>query len=214
MFSKRTENAVIDDLNKYLKDIYPHTPYWKAKHTWAEMVQFRNDFSKKKIKSGFIDDHQSCILKWGGIYRFNHYGLLKDALQELNQNRINSDVINRISSMLKLFSFYDPSCYFILDARVALAINHLIKERKTNDLFIPFNPSKSKGGKVRSALFRFNEEDKFQDLGAAYLSYNALVLSVFNNITIPNGLPKKPEIIEMALFSMAEGISESYLNVK
>jgi hypothetical protein len=33
MFSKRTEKAVIEDVNNYLKDIYPYTPYWKGKHT-------------------------------------------------------------------------------------------------------------------------------------------------------------------------------------
>jgi hypothetical protein len=105
-----------------------------------------------------------------------------------------------------LFSFYDPNKFFILDARVALTINHLICKENTGDLCIPFKPSKSKGKKVRSALERYQGEAMFDDLGQAYLAYNSLVLSIFQNISIPNGLPKKPEIIEMAIFSIADKI--------
>jgi hypothetical protein len=105
-----------------------------------------------------------------------------------------------------LFSFYDPNKFFILDARVALTINHLICTENTGDHCIPFKPSKSKGKKVKSALERFQGEAMFDDLGQAYLAYNSLVLSIFQNISIPNGLPNKPEIIEMAIFSIADEI--------
>jgi hypothetical protein len=206
MFSKRTEKAVIVHINNYLKDIYPHTPYWKGKHTWEKMVDFRNDLSLKKSKSGFSKDHQKCILKWGGINRFTHFELMEGGLKELYDNNLSFNTYSRISSLSKLFSFYDPNKFFILDARVALTINHLICKENTGDLCIPFKPSKSKGKKVRSALERYQGEAMFDDLGQAYLAYNSLVLSIFQNISFPNGLPKKPEIIEMAIFSIADKI--------
>ena len=210
VFSKKTESVILTEVNNYLRDILPETPYWKGKHTWTEMVTFRSDLSDRKLKSGFSKKDQEYILKWGGINRFKHYELLKNGLEQLSENKITYEVYSRISSMSKLFSFYDPSRYFILDARVALTINHLICERKTDDNYIPFNPSKSKGNKVKIALQWFEGEKKFDNLGSAYLAYNSLLLSIYKNIIIPNELPKKPEIIEMAIFSIADKIAPKY----
>ena len=131
---------------------------------------------------------------------------MKDSLVQLKDGMLSYSVYSNISSMSKLFSFHNPKKYFILDARVALTINFFISENKTGDLMIPFKPNKSKGKKVQAALERFQGEAMFDDLGQAYLAYNSLVLSIFNNISIPNGLPNKPEIIEMAFFSIADQI--------
>jgi hypothetical protein len=214
MYSKKTVGIIGKQVSDYLFKIQPDTLYWKGKHTWGKMVDFRKDLGLKKSKSGFSENDQSCILKWGGINRFTHFELMEGGLKELSDNNLSFNTYSRISSLSKLFSFYNPNKFFILDARVALTVNHLICKENSGDLYIPFNPKKSKGKKVKSALESFQGEAMFDDLGQAYLAYNSLVLSIFQNISIPNGLPKKPEIIEMAIFSMAERISESYLKSK
>lgn len=205
-FSKSTEKVILNQVRNCLKNISPESLYWKGKLTWEKMVDFRNDLSLKKSESGFSENDQSCILKWGGINRFTHFELMEEGLKELSDNNLSFNTYSRISSLSKLFSFYDPNKFFILDARVALTINHLICKENTGDLCIPFKPNKSKGKKVRSALERYQGEAMFDDLGQAYLAYNSLVLTIFQNISIPNGLPKKPEIIEMAIFSIADKI--------
>jgi hypothetical protein len=211
MFSKNTERVVLSEVTKYLKNISPDSRYWKGKHSWAEMVYFRSAMSKRKSKFGFSKSDQIEVLRWGGINRFNQFELMKEGLTSLTKGE---EVFSRISSMSKLFSFYNPNLYFILDARVALTINHLISLKNTKDKFIPFTPSKSRGEKVKKALIQLTSNNNYNDIGIAYVAYNSLILSIFNQITIPNGLPQKPEIIEMALFSMAEGIAEIYLNLK
>ena len=209
-FSESTKKIILHQVSYYLKDIRPETTYWKGKHTWAEMVDFRNDFNLKKLKSGFSMNDQKCILKWGGINRFTHFELMKEGLNELDAKILSFDTYSRISSLSKLFSFYDSGKYFILDARVALVINHFIRKEKTGDLSIPFKPHNSKGNRVKSALRRFQGAAMFEDLGQAYLAYNSLVLSIFEDTSIPNGLPNKPEIIEMAIFSIADEIVTEY----
>ena len=212
MFSKKTETLLAEKLETYLKKINPDTPYWKGKHTWGEMVKFRQQINDRKIKSGFTDTDQDCILKWGGINNFNSYHLLKIGLIELNERELSYNQYSRISSMSKLFSFYNPNSYFILDARVTLTINHFINLKNTGDLFIPFNPIKSKGGKVKSLLNKYyNSNNKFENIGIAYLAYNDLILRIFKSVAIPNKLPKKPEIIEMAIFSLADDIVKKSL---
>lgn len=205
-FSKSTEKVILKQVKSFLNQISPETTYWKGKHTWGEMVEFRGAFTKSKSKDGFGERYQIEILKWGGINRFTHFELMKGGLKELHENNLSFHTYSRISSLSKLFSFYNPDKFFILDARVALTINHLICKENTGDLCIPFKPSKSKGKKVKAALDRFQGEAMFDDLGQAYLAYNSLILSIFQNISIPNGLPKKPEIIEMAIFSIADQI--------
>ena len=51
MFSKKTETLLAEKLETYLKKINPDTPYWKGKHTWGEMVKFRQQINDRKIKS-------------------------------------------------------------------------------------------------------------------------------------------------------------------
>lgn len=47
-------------------------------------------------------------------------------------------------------------------------------------------------------------------MGQAYIAYNSLILSIFKDIFIPNLLSQKPEIIEMAIFSIAKDISTGF----
>ena len=215
LFSKKLERQVSSKVQSYLKDINPDTLYWRKEHTWNEMIRFRANLSSKKNKTGFTPKDQDCILKWGGINNFNSYELMKVGLIELKKSDLSYNQYSRISSMSKLFSFYDSNSYFILDARAALTINHFIKSQNTGDLFIPFNPIKSKGVKVKNVLAKyFNSSSKFDNMGVAYLAYNDLILRIYNNVSIPNKLPKKPEIIEMVLFSMAEEIADIYSKSK
>ena len=135
---------------------------------------------------------------------------MSNGLMELSENNLSYNTYSRISSLSKLFSFYDPGKYFILDSRVALTINYLICKHETGDLYIPFKPYKSKGNKVKIALEKYNGEVMFVNLGQAYIAYNSLILSIFKDIFIPNLLPEKPEIIEMAIFSIAKDISTGF----
>jgi hypothetical protein len=214
MTSTKLEKALVSEVGRYLTKIEPEMPYWKGKHSWAGMVEFRRRFSERRSGSGFQKADQQSILKWGGIHRFVHHELLRPGLHQLSERQLPRDLYSRISSMSKLFSFYDPDKYFILDARVALTINHLIAKHRTGDLGIPFNPLRSKGNLVRSALVLAPPRDSYKDLGLAYLDYNALVLSTFKAMKIPARLPQKPEIIEMALFSMAHDVAGEYTKTR
>jgi hypothetical protein len=214
MTSTKLEKALVSEVGRYLTKIEPEMPYWKGKHSWAGMVEFRRKFSERRSGSGFQKADQQSILKWGGINRFVHFELLRTGLDQLKQGQLHGAIHSRISSMSKLFSFYDPDKYFILDARVALTINHLIKKHRTGDPAIPFHPSRSKGSLVRAALLLTKAQVTYKDMGVAYLDYNSLVLSTFKAMKVPERLPQKPEIIEMALFSMALEIAESYTTDK
>jgi hypothetical protein len=208
MFSKKLDQILTKKVEEYLNSVYPNTMYWKGVHDWQGMVKFRQEINMKKNKFGFNNRIQDCILKWGGINNFNSYELMKIGLIELKKGDLSYNQYSRISSMSKLFSFYDSKSYFILDARVALTINHFIKSQNTGDLFIPFNPIKSKGNKVKNVLINYyKSSSKYDNMGVAYLAYNDLILRIYKKLSIPNKLPKQPEIVEMVLFSMAEKIA-------
>jgi hypothetical protein len=204
MFTQKIENILSKEVSSFLTKINPTTPYWKGNHSWQDIIKLREQIHSRRNKNGFKETDQKFILKWGGIHNFSSYGLLQSALKELSNESLTYENYSRISSMSKLFSFYTPEKYFILDARVSLTINHFISTKNTGDLLIPFQPSKSKGGKVKSALIKLrNKKHEYENIGQAYLAYNDLVLRIFKNINIPNKLPPKPELVEMVLFSLA-----------
>jgi hypothetical protein len=204
MFSNKIEKTLVKKVASYLNKITPDSVYWKGEHTWQEMVNFRKEISNRRNKNGFSKSDQISILTWGGIYKFSSYSFLPSGLEELNNGKLTYQYYSRISSMSKLFSFHSPDRYFILDARVALSINHIITNENTGDRLIPFNPAKSKGGQVRNSLAKLrNKNNEYENLGVAYIAYNDLILRIFQSITIPNKLPKRPELVEMVLFSMA-----------
>lgn len=110
---------------------------------------------------------------------------------------------SRISSFSKLFSFYKPEIYFILDSRVSVVLNTFFEEIDKSEYFIPFNRKSARGKKARNELSHFKiKESIYDNIGIAYLNYNLLIIELFKKTKIPNDLPKCPEIIEMALFSM------------
>ena len=102
-----------------------------------------------------------------------------------------------------MFSFYKPENYFILDSRISLVLNNFFKEIDKLEYIIPFNHKSAQGISARNRLIIFKKnKSMFNDIGEAYIEYNQLILRIFNKIIIPNNLPARPEIIEMALFSM------------
>jgi hypothetical protein len=204
MFSKKIEKALAKKVNLYLKKTSPDSVYWKGENTWEGMVSYRKEISNRKNQNGFSKSDQISILNWGGIYNFSSYSFLPSGLEQLKNCKLTHSNYSRISSMSKLFSFHSPDKYFILDARVALTINHIITDENTGDRLIPFNPAKSKGGQVRNALTKLrNKNNEYENLGVAYIAYNELILRVFKSIKVPNKLPNRPELVEMVLFSMA-----------
>ena len=140
---------------------------------------------------------------WGGIRNFRDNEHLPTAINELQNKKLKYKTYSRISSFSKLFSFYKPEIYFILDSRVSLVLNNFFKEINKPEYFIPLNQRSAQGKKVKCGLsnFRINES-MFDNIGIAYLHYNQLIIEVFKKSKMPNDLPKCPEVIEMAIFSM------------
>lgn len=140
---------------------------------------------------------------WGGIRNFRDNEHLPMAINELQNKKLKYKTYSRISSFSKLFSFYKPKIYFILDSRVSLVLNTFFLEIDKSEYIIPFNQRSARGKKVRSGLSNFKiKESIFNDIGIAYLHYNQLIIEVFKKSKIPNDLPECPEVIEMAIFSM------------
>jgi hypothetical protein len=204
---KNIDSKTIDKLSKrvsnYLKDIKPNTYYWNGKMTWIETIKHRDTISRQIKKYSYGATEISKIMCWGGIRNFRDNGHLPVALMELKNNNLKYKTYSRISSFSKLFSFFKPEKYFILDSRVSLVLNSFFEEIDKPEYFIPFNQRSAQGKKVRKKLLNFRiHESMFDNIGIAYLHYNHLIIDLFKKINIPNNLPKCPEIIEMALFSM------------
>ena len=203
IIDSKTINKLSKKVSVYLKKITPETPYWNGKMTWIETVNFRNKINKQIIKSSFGDDEISNVLYWGGIRNFHSNNYLPDALEQIKSKNLKYRTYSRISSFSKLFSFYDPQNYFILDARVSLVLNVFFKEMGKSEYTIPFNHKTAQGKIARIHLSKFKDQNAiFKSMGVAYFAYNQLILDIFKKSTIPKNLPSRPEIIEMAFFSM------------
>ena len=204
---KNIDSKTIDKLSKrvsnYLKNIEADTYYWNGKMTWLETIKFRNEVSKQIKKTSYGVDEISKVMRWGGMRNFRDNEHLPLAINELKNKKLKYNTYSRISSFTKLFAFYNPEIYFILDSRVSLVLNTFFEEIDKSEYFIPFNQRSAQGRMVRNALSNFKiNESMFDNIGIAYLHYNLLIIELFKKTKIPNGLPKCPEIIEMALFSM------------
>lgn len=204
---RNIDSKTIDKLSKrvsnYLKDIQPDTYYWNGKMTWKETVSFRKTVSSQIKKSTYGVNEISKVMCWGGIRNFRDNNYIPIAIKELKNNKLKYNTYRRISSFSKLFSFYNPEIYFILDSRVSLVLNNFFKEIDKLEYIIPFNHRSAQGISARNRLIIFKiNKSMFNDIGEAYIEYNQLILRIFNKIIIPNNLPDRPEIIEMALFSM------------
>lgn len=173
IIDSKTIEKLSKNVSNYLKNIKPNTPYWNGKMTWIETINYRNKINKKIIKSSFGESEISEVLCWGGIRNFQDNEYLPEALNQLKSKSIKYLTYSRISSFSKLFSFYDPKNYFILDSRVSIALNTFFSEIGKSEYILPFNPRSAQGKIARAQLLNFkNRNSMFENMGVAYLTYN------------------------------------------
>lgn len=204
---KNIDSKTIDKLSKcvsnYLKNIEADTYYWNGKMTWMETINFRIEINKQIKKSSYGANQISEVMCWGGIRNFRDNDHLPTAINELQNKKLRHKTYSRISSFSKLFSFYDPQNYFILDARVSLVLNSFFIKIGKSEYVLPFNHRSAQSALARVQLSKLKKiKSSFINIGEAYIEYNHLILKIFKSVNIPKRLPKRPEIIEMALFSM------------
>jgi hypothetical protein len=195
-----------------------NTNYWKV-NTVNETIRFRHDIHQRILNNGFTIEIQKEILKWGGIHVFNQFHIVPDVLNRLHNHRsIDTNTANAISSFSKLFAFYCPQHYFILDARVSYVINNIIINNQIETPLINFNIKRSRNRNLRrryEAMLDappFNYE--FKDIADYYIRYCTFINETYNYFINDNPnifneeefIFNSPEIIEMFLFYLADHI--------
>lgn len=184
--------------------------------TSNETIAFRAYINNEITTHGFTLPLQQEVLHWGGIYRFNQYPLVNPAVNQLLQlNTINLQTANAISSYSKLFAFYSPRNYFILDARVAYVVNKIIITNALNiHLPINFNINRSRNATLilnyRAMMNGWN--GGIIDIENFYPVYCNIIKQIHNYFITQNPLiftnngfnNNDPEIIEMFLFYLAD----------
>jgi hypothetical protein len=212
-FEKNIVSIIAGEVSSYLINNDPKVPYWKGENgNWNDMVGFRSGISikieksKRKIEK---NEQYKAILNWGGIRGFKSYDIIPLSIIKIEKDIVEVDTYSRISSMSKIFSFYKPSQYFILDSRVSLVINTILVKNKIKNNFIHFPPYRAAGKFVKIGLEKYKSvPTQFSNMGETYIAYNKLILDVFKKIgKLPNGYINKPEIVEMVLFTMVDSIS-------
>lgn len=191
--------------------------YYKGA-TANQTITFRTSINASIAAQGFTLPLQQQILRWGFIYKFNQYSLVNPAINQLQLiNTISTQTAKAISSYSKLFAFYSPKNYFILDARVAYVINKIIITNALNTHFpIDFNINRSRNVKLtnnyRALMTTWNGQlINIENYYPLYCSLIKEIHSYFINqnplIFINNGfINNDPEIIEMLLFYLADYI--------
>lgn len=200
------------------KNFSGDTNYWKGK-TVNETINFRHDINQRILNNGFTIELQREILKWGGIHRFNQFHKVPHILSILNNEQsIDTNTANAISSFSKLFAFYCPQNYFILDARVSYVINKIILINQINTPFINFNIKRSRNknliAKYESMMNAIPCTHQFIDISDYYIQYCTLIKETYNYFCEmnPNKFENRgfifnsPEIIEMFLFYLADRV--------
>ena len=213
-FEKNVVLIIAGVVSSYLSKNDPKAPYWKGKNgNWNDMVKYRSGISSKIEKATQIEEKNEqykAILNWGGIRGFKAYDIIPLSITKIEKDIVEFDTYSRISSMSKIFSFYKPSQYFILDSRVSLVINTILIKNKIKNNFIHFPPYRAAGNSVKIGLKKYKSmPTKFSNMGETYIAYNKLILDVFKKIgKLPNGYINKPEIVEMVLFTMIDNTSK------
>jgi len=184
--------------------------------TSNQTIAFRSLINAGITTQGFTLPLQQQVLHWGGIHRFNQYPLVNPAINQLQLlNTINLQTANAISSYSKLFAFYSPIDFFILDARVAYVINKLIITNALNThLPVNFNINRSRNASLtnnyRVLMNAWNGQlINIENYYPLYCSLIKEIHSYFINqnplIFRNNGfINDDPEIIEMLLFYLAD----------
>ena len=212
-FEKNVVSIIAGEVSSYLINNDPKVPYWKGKNgNWNDMVRFRSGISSKiEIAKQKKDKNEQykVIFNWGGIRGFKAYDIIPLSITKIEKGNVDVDTYSRISSMSKIFSFYKPSQYFILDSRVSLVINIILDRNKIKNNYIHFPPYRAAGKIVKIGLEKYKSmSTQFSNMGETYIAYNKLILDVFKKIgKLPNGYINKPEIVEMVLFTMIDSIT-------
>jgi hypothetical protein len=191
--------------------------YWKGSSA-NQTIKFRNDVNTNIINQGFTLPIKKQILKWGGIHGFKQYPFVDQAISDLEENNnISSETANAISSYSKLFGFYKPKDYFILDARVCYVYNKLIILYNIENLTpVKFDINRSRNRNLKEnykemittwtgdfiSVTDFYPKycDMIKNLHQYFISQNK---DIFN---INDFINNDAEIIEMFLFFLADYI--------
>ena len=211
-------------MEQKLYELFQQTPafvgngvYWRG-GTANNTIAFRSLINNSINIQGFTINLQKQILRWGGIHRFRQNDLVVPAINYLESNNsINLQTANAISSYSKLFAFYNPNKYFIMDARVCYVYNKLIIANGLNNFTpINFDINKSRNTNLKNKYNRImlawpgnkiNVQDAYPDYCNFIVSTYSFFISnnaqIFNN---RNFLKDCPELIEMFLFYMADFI--------
>ena len=191
--------------------------YWRGS-TANQTIEYRKSISNLIQKNGFTIEIQKNILHWGGIFNFNQFDNVNKCIQLLDEHNIISETTAKaISSYSKLFAFYKPDIYFILDARVCYVYNNLvIKNRLKNLTPVAFNISRSRNETLKikyKDIMKTFSENKLS-IEHFYPKYCVLVKMIHQYFLSQDKLIFKnkgfsndnPEIIEMFLFFLADYI--------
>lgn len=194
-----------------------NSKYWKGSSA-NETIKFRTNINSSITNNGFSLVIQREILKWGGIHGFNQYSIVDQCIIDLdNYNQISTSTASAISSYSKLFGFYNPKKYFILDARVCYVYNKLIILHNLSELKpVNFNITRSRNKNLKNNYTELMKSytGDMVSVKDFYLNYCQIVKTihvyfllqrkdVFSNYDFENS---DPEIIEMFLFFLADHI--------
>ncbi len=189
--------------------------YYKGS-TANQTINYRKLLNEKIRNNGLNIEIQKEILKWGGIHGFKQHTDVSDTIRQLESKKsINSKTANAISSYSKLFAFYSPTNYFILDARVAYVINKIIiNNNSINYTPIKFNINRSRNASLieNYRLLMSNWKGDTLKVEEFYAKYCNIIKNIHNYFIDKDPLIFKnmgfvnddPEIIEMLLFYLAD----------
>jgi hypothetical protein len=189
--------------------------YWKGK-TANQTIGYRSLVNSRVNENGLTLDIEREILKWGGIFGFKQYSEIEEVIQKIDSRQIiSAKTASAISSYSKIFAFYKPEEYFILDARVCYVYNKLILNHNLQDNdFVKFDINRSRNKRLKEkyretiSLWR----GSYVSVEQFYPNYCEFVKSVYDSFierdseifTGKHFVNNTPEIIEMFLFFLAD----------
>ncbi|MEY3053003.1 MAG: hypothetical protein RLY31_2788 [Bacteroidota bacterium] len=212
-------------LKKYFLKVNPEARYWSGRN-WQETMAYR---LQNPLTDATSKDQIRKVLHWGGIYRFNQYDEVPAAVAwlENTEKETPKNVSNAIASYTKLFSFYNPDKYFILDARVLFSLNAMLLAYRQQTLAenesIPENAlisfpfkNRTRNGYIIEHSKLFYDVQRMTGGLLPYRAYNNLILRIHEiwkeeGVLTEESWPgtDRPEIVEMLMFYYFKEIFEA-----
>lgn len=201
-----------------------------SKTNWFDKNIYIKHLLSKKMKNNDPDSDyykKLCfwiINDWGGIQSFKNneknIKRIKVSFKELGESRLSSDIFSVISSISKIFSFYDIEKYVIYDSRVIFALNWLILKYNLLNKDFKFFPQPDGRNRIIAnfnicSLINYyylckNKNDKFEGLyynrDESYFKYVNLIKSINSKIWKNDENNKYPFYTEIILFCLSEEI--------